>query len=121
MTPPITVLPGALLLTGPALDALDYCLGVARAARRRNGMPESNGLHALTRALADAGQRDSSTTEPVDTEPIEHVTVTEAAQMLGCSTRTARRLAPRLGGRLLAGRWVLDHRAVTEHQEGTAA
>lgn len=42
------------------------------------------------------------------------------AALLGCSTRTATRLAPKLGGRLVGGRWLLDRQAVTEHTEGAA-
>ena len=39
--------------------------------------------------------------------------------MLGKSRRQVQRIANRLGGRLIGGRWLLDRRAVEEHIEGT--
>lgn len=46
------------------------------------------------------------------------VSADEAAQRLGCSPRTVRRLGSRLGGRKVGGTWVFDRRAVEEHAEG---
>ncbi|MFX1757245.1 helix-turn-helix domain-containing protein [Rhodococcus sp. As11] len=118
MTPPVQRLaPGVLLLTGDAVQALAYAVQVAQRARQRNGLPPSRALAALASA---AGQQDTEPASALETEP-EWITTEEAARMLGISDRQARRLAPRLGGRLTGGRWLLDRRAVTEHQEGQAA
>lgn len=47
----------------------------------------------------------SGTAEP-SPEP-QWIGTTEAAQRLGCSERWARKLAPRLGGRQISGRWLI--------------
>ena len=46
------------------------------------------------------------------------VTVEQAAKTLGLSRRQTRRLAAQLGGRIIAGRWLLDQQAIAEHLEG---
>lgn len=107
--------PGAVLLTGPALDACRYAVGVAQRARARNGLPPSTQLAQLADALTAAGQPDSA--EDAAGQP-DAMTTHEAAAQLGCSERTARRLAPALGGQRVGGRWLLDRVAVTEHLEG---
>lgn len=118
MTPPIQRLaPDVLLLTGDAIGALAYAVAVTQRARARNGLPTSRALAALASA---AGQADTQSAPELDTDE-ELITTEEAAQMLGISNRQARRRAPQLGGRLTGGRWLLDRRAVLEHQEGTAA
>lgn len=118
MTPPVQRLaPDVLLLTGDAIGALAYAVAVAQRARARNGLPPSRALSALASA---AGQQDTEPTPELDTDE-ELITTQEAAQMLGCSNRQARRRAPQLGGRLTGGRWLLDRRAVLEHLEGQGA
>ena len=53
----------------------------------------------------------------------EHPTVplAEAAARLNISDRQARRLAPQLGGRMIAGRWFVDELALRQHIEGRKA
>lgn len=115
MTPPVQRLaPGVLLLTGGAVDALLYAVQVAQRARQRNNLPPS---HALAELASAAGQTDARRVEPLEDE-MEMIATEEAARMLECSSRQARRLAPRLGGRRVGGRWLLDRRAVVEHIEG---
>lgn len=113
--------PGAVLLTEADLDICRYAVDVTQRARARNGLPPSSALARLAAALAAPGQTDSTN------EPTEHdghqdevgrdepITVAAAAELLRCSTRTVRRLAPRLGGRRVGGQWLLDSVAVTEH------
>lgn len=123
MMPPIQRLaPGVLLLTGDAVDALAYVVAVAQRVRRHNGLPDSRALAAL--AAAATGQPDSDDPhgdDPRDPTTTEWITTKEAAQMLECSDRQTRRLAPGLGGRLTGGRWLIDRHAVTEHLEGRRA
>jgi len=38
--------------------------------------------------------------------------------MLERSRRQTRRIAAKLGGRIIAGRWMLDRTAICEHLEG---
>ncbi len=114
----ITVLPaGAVLLAGDALDVAQYAVRLAQDSRRRNGLPPSTALAKLAYALAAPGQSDS-TDEPA--EQPDFVDIGQAVQLLGVSPRTARRLARRLGGRMVGGRWLLDRQAVLEHAEGAS-
>lgn len=110
--------PGAVLLDGDDLEVVAYAVSVTQAARRRNGLPPSHRLAALALLLAARGQEDSPA-EPVG--DADYMDTNEAATLLGCSPRTARRLAPKLGGRMVAGRLLLDRVAVTEHLEGRTA
>ena len=43
------------------------------------------------------------------------------AAVLLADSDTARRLAPKLGGRNIGGRWLLDRHAVAEHLQGATA
>lgn len=109
-----------LLLTGDSITAVRYAVRVAIAARHRNGLPVHPLLAELAASVTEPGRTD---TEPAPTQQdhTEMIDTREAARMLGCSNRQARRLAPLLGGRIIAGRWLLDRDAVTEHIQGTAA
>lgn len=107
--------PGALLLDGPALAVVAYSVAVAQQARRRNGRPPLAALDALASTLAAAGQADEDQDHHGDAE---YMTTDDAARLLGISPRTARRLAPGLGGRKVGGRWLVDALAVREHLDG---
>lgn len=109
---------GAVLLDGPSLDAVRYAVDVAQRARRRNGLPRLAALDALDAAVTPSGHTD---TDDEPTGQPDDMTTTEAAALLGISERTARRHAPNLGGRLTAGRWLLDRQAVAEHLRGLTA
>lgn len=108
---------GAVLIDGEALGLMRYTVEVTQRARARNGLPPSRHLAQLAALLAVDGHADSSD-DPAS--EADYVSTEEAADLLGCSTRTARRLAPQLGGQRIAGRWVLDRLAIAEHNQGRA-
>ena len=116
-----------VLLTGGALDAARYCVEVAQRARARNGLPPSVTIARLAAALAPTGQGDApdDVGEQSGSGPVsalqEVVGTREAAGLLGCSPRQARRLAPLLGGRLIGGRLALDRQSILDHLEGKTA
>jgi len=110
----------ALLLTGDSITAVRYAVRVAIAARHRNGLRVPASLAELAAAVTDPGRTDTEP-EPAQHDHTEMIDTREAARMLGCSNRQARRLAPLLGGRIHAGRWLLDRDAVTEHLNGRTA
>lgn len=113
-----------VLLTGSALDAARFCVEVAQRARRRNGLPPSVAIARLAAALAPTGLGDAPQTEvehPEGGAVQEVVSTREAAELLGCSPRQARRLAPLLGGRLIGGRLALDRQCILDHLEGKTA
>lgn len=106
-----------VLLTGREIEAVGYAIKLAQRVRARNGLPVSRDLAALAAALAATGQSDSPGQPEDDTD---FIAVSAAADLLGASERTARRLAPRLGGRKIGGRWLVDRQAVVEHAAGQA-
>lgn len=108
--------PDALLICGPALDLLRYAVAVTQRSRLRNGQPQLKALDLL--AAAAAAGHAAAVEVPTEHAGAELISTDEAAKQIGCSTRTARRLAPRLGGRRQGGRWFLDQQAVVEHLEG---
>lgn len=113
----ITPIERGVLLTGRDLKAVLYAIKLAQRVRARNGLPVSRDLAALAAALAATGQSDSPGQPEEDTD---FIAVSAAADLLGASERTVRRLAPRLGGRKIGGRWVVDRQAVAEHAAGQA-
>lgn len=122
--PGLLVAGTAVIITGDWLQTTLQAVLIAARSRRHNGLP-NNAAHAeLTQALADAmaahGQSDVPESEELHHFPQEQPTVTidEAAEQLGLSHRQTRRLAPRLGGKIVAGRWLLDQTAINEHKEG---
>jgi len=130
MTGPGSVLHvDGVLLVGRAIEDARQAVRAAQRFRHLNGLPESAAFARLADTLtaAAAGHTDhpsgpephpeavTSTTAPA----ADWLTVDQAARLLGCSTRHARRLAPQLGGRRSGGVWHLDPQAVNEHLEGT--
>lgn len=111
---------GSVLLTGEAVAAVAAALRVAQRERARNALPPLAAWARLAVVLdvAEVGHPDSL---PGPARHDECMDAATAAGLLGCSERTARRLAPSLGGRKQGGVWVLDSLAVREHIEGKEA
>lgn len=113
----------AVVLTGRALDAALQAAGIANRTRRVNGAPPSPAYLALAAALNQAksvgGHPDVR--EPVGMQRFSHehpaIPIVQAAQRLGLCERQVRRLAPRLGGRKVGGRWFVDERALDDYEE----
>ncbi|WP_213575412.1 hypothetical protein [Rhodococcus sp. USK13] len=119
MTNPPTVqrFGGAVVLTGTAVSTTLRAILVQIRARKRNGLPDSGELSRIVDALVSAdGHADVRETPSVATSYEPSVPIEEAAKMLGLSTRQTRRLAPRLGGQQVAGRWLLDRQSILEHR-----
>lgn len=113
--------PDVYLLQGDAVAALRFAVRAAVAGRHRNGLRVPPDLAALAAAVSGAGRSDAIPDAVPNDEERQWITTKEAAQMLECSDRQTRRLAPGLGGRLTGGRWLIDRHAVTEHLEGRRA
>lgn len=117
---------GVVILSGPALRcALDAAL-VAIRQRKLSGLPFSTTpyealaceLAAAMAANGHADVRDCTISEPVPVDEQPTVPLAEAATHLDMSLRQARRLAPQLGGRKVAGSWFGDETALRQHIEG---
>ncbi len=106
---------GAVVLTGDAVRLVVDALGVFAAQRRLNGLPGESEARRLSAFLSGVGRPDSPEEPSVESEPM---TTQQLAEALGCSARNAQRLARRLDGRQIGGRWLVPRRAVAEHLEG---
>lgn len=114
----------AVLVSDTAARVLLDALSIAARHRRMSGMSTDPYL-SLASALADVVAVDGQTVRqtPPAVQPLAlrpTVTVAEAAEQLGVSRRTVRRIAPRLGGQRVGRAWMLDPIAVAEHLEGRA-
>ncbi len=116
---------GVVVLSGDALRAALDCAVIAIRTRQRNGQP-TRSYQALADQLAGAmsatGQSDGRQPGTCDAAPVQlspDMPLAEAARELGLSERQTRRLARRLGGQKIGGRWLLDSAAVREHIEGS--
>lgn len=124
MTDGLTRVGGVVVLSGDALRSALECAVIAIKHRALSGLPNRRYeqlAQELSAAMAAAGQSDVP--EPEAREPVTMarptVTITEAAARLGLSNRQTRRLAPRLGGQIIGGQWLVDEPALREHIEGT--
>ena len=124
----MTAPPPGLLAVGPvvvlsrdAARAAAQGLLIAVRARRLSGYSTAH-LEPIARALLTAaGQsddRDTGGAQPEHMQIAPSMPIEDAAERLGLSRRQTRRLAPRLGGRLIGGRWLVDPEAVAEHLDG---
>lgn len=118
---PIVVVGPVVILSGPALRSVVGMCSIAARSRSVSGMPRSAITSAIAQACADALSA-SGQSDVRETQVTQHVqqqqrtmTITAAAQILRLSERQTRRLATRLGGKLIGGRWLLDEDAVREH------
>ncbi len=68
----------------------------------------------FARLAADLERRPCADTAAAADRHTEPMTTTEVAAQLGCSTRTARRLAPRLGGHRVGTVWLIPRDSLEE-------
>lgn len=114
---------GIVVLSGPALRAARDCALIAVKHRKLSGVPYQT-YEALAcefaAAVSAAGHSDVRSPAVSKAVAVTQPTVplAEAAERLGISDRQARRLAPQLGGRRVAGRWLVDELALREHLGG---
>lgn len=117
---------GVVVLTGPALRTCLQAALIAVKHHHLTGLPRGPYEHLareLHAALSAPGHTDVPPAPVRHPEPVQHpsVPIDQAAARLGLSRRQARRLAPRLGGRLVGGRWLLDDAALQEHLDANGA
>lgn len=121
MKPPnVQAFPGAVVVTGTALQTATDAVLIAIRSRRANGLPRSASLDDLAAAFITAMSPNGHVDVPNMAVPTQLPTVTieEAAHRMNKSRRQVRRMAPKLGGRIIAGRWLLDETAIAEHLDG---
>jgi hypothetical protein len=114
---------GVVVLTGPALKAARDSALIAAKHRKRSGIPYQNyatlacEFHAAMSAAGHSDVRSPPVSKAVTVEQ-PTVPLAEAAARLRLSPRQASRLALKLGGDKIAGRWFVDETALNEHIEG---
>jgi hypothetical protein len=114
---------GVVIVHGTAARTLCEAVLIAERARRSSGLPLSRDYATLAAelhaAMSATGQSDVRSAPDHDADVVTPtVSIEQAAAELGLSKRQTRRLAPDLGGRIIAGRWFIDRTALTEHIEG---
>jgi hypothetical protein len=113
----------AVILTGHWLKITRQAVLIAARSRNFNGLPVSVTDAALARALTQAMTAGGHSDVP-ETQELQHVqieptvTVRDGARQLMLSERQTRRLAPKLGGKKIGNRWLLDQAAIDEHLRG---
>jgi hypothetical protein len=124
VNPPGLVVAGAaVVLTGDWLKITRQAVLIAAYSRNHNGLPvtptDTALAEALTQAMSANGHSDVSEPQELQHVQIEPtVTIRDAARRLELSERQTRRLAPKLGGKLKNGVWLLDQAAIDEHLRG---
>lgn len=114
---------GVVVLSGPALRTATLAVLEGIKRRRSNGLPfdtQEAVACELLAAMTASGHSDVRLPPISEADPVEQPTVSiaEAATRLGISPRQARRRAKQLGGRKIAGRWLVAESAVAEDTEG---
>lgn len=109
----------AVLLTGSAIQAAAYAVDVARTSRAASHRPPSPALEHLAGVLAPPCPRADLASEREGDDQL--MNTASVAALLGVTPRQVRRLAVRLDGRNVGGRWLYPHSAVIEHIEGRTA
>lgn len=113
----------AVVLTHDGLRDALACVVLAIRQRRLAGLSTDAYEHLareLDAARSLAGQMAVHETPESHAVSVERPTVSidEAADRMNISRRQARRLAPRLGGQIISGRWFVDEVALREHIAG---
>lgn len=111
--------PGVVIVSGPALRAAADAILIAIRSRRLSGLPRSRVHDDLAAAFLDASATGHTDVPDIPLPAsLPTVPIVEAAQRMDRSPRQIRRLAKKLGGKKIAGRWYLDEHAITEHLGG---
>lgn len=113
-----------VILSGSALRMVLKCVLIAIRLGKMSGL-STQSYKALAcelyEAMSHGGQTDMRPPAISKSVAVDQpsVPIAEVAERLGISDRHARRLAPKLGGRKIAGSWFADELALRQHIEGT--
>lgn len=86
--------------------------------RRHTGQPIPERVRALLSYVSARGHQTRSEAAQSDHDEADHIGTTEAATILGCTTRTVTRIASDLDGRKVGRDWIFDRLAVIEYAAG---
>ncbi|WP_197382649.1 helix-turn-helix domain-containing protein [Mycolicibacterium mengxianglii] len=83
--------------------------------RQQLGAPIPQRVRDLLNYVSAHGHETVPPPTQLTEEADDLIDTEQAAEILGCSTRHARRLAADLDGTLFAGRWMFNRQAVTDY------
>lgn len=86
--------------------------------RKRTGQPIPDRVRSLLSYVSARGHVIETDTEQLKNDEADHIGTTEAAQILGCTTRTITRIATDLDGRKTGRDWNFIRRNVIEYAQG---
>ncbi len=86
--------------------------------RQRAGQPIPDRVRALLAYVSARGHELLSETAQLKNDEADHIGTTEAAQILGCTTRTITRIATDLDGHKTGRDWNFIRRNVIEYAQG---
>ncbi|MBU9764746.1 helix-turn-helix domain-containing protein [Mycobacterium sp. TNTM28] len=89
--------------------------------RQRLGAPIPERVRDLLRYVSCRGHETDAAATQSDQDPDDLISTEQAAEILGCSPRHARRLTADLDGHRVAGRWTYSRTVVTEYAQGRAS
>lgn len=81
---------------------------------------EAELVRALELEVATSATGSRTACRPAQSDKKEPIGVDKAAEILRCTTRFVRQIAPELGGVKVSGRWLLDEDEVIAYQERLA-
>ncbi|OPX17034.1 helix-turn-helix domain-containing protein [Gordonia sp. i37] len=107
-----------ITLTAAETDCAVYVFAEFERRRRIAGQPVPASARTLRQRLT-AVAATGRTPEPAraPSKPAEQIDTTEAARLLGCSTRHVRRLAADLDGTRLGQQWIFPRHTVIDYHE----
>jgi len=112
-----------ITLTAEDLRVSYYCAAEVLRRRQRTGEPIPQWLRRhydrldTAYRLSDSGHESGCDMGELEADKL--ITCAEAALIIGCSKRSAQRLAATdLGGQIIGGRWLVKLSAVMEYTEG---
>lgn len=97
------------------LGAALRCARIVVALYQPRCSPPQRILNHLAHLERIASSSDSGTKHQVREEESELISTTEAAQILGCSTRYVRRIATSLDGRRIGRTWTFPRQEVEDY------
>jgi hypothetical protein len=120
--PGLIVAGSAVILTGAGLEIAHTAALIAERNLKLRGVTDTTAYQRLAAAMRAAMSSCPRMDAPKPTAAQTNrrwLTTRAAAELLVCTERHARRLAPMLDGDYSTGRWLIPEDAVLEHMEGS--
>lgn len=94
------------------------CVTEVVLRRQQTGQPIPERVRALLSYMSSRGHGIATQTAESHHDKADHIGTTEAAKILGCTTRTVTRIAADLDGHKAGRDWIFQRRNVIEYAAG---